>query len=278
MSPNTGPTSGGTAVTITGTNFTGATAVTIGGVAVASFGVTNDTSITAVTPTGAAGTASVLVTTPNGTNTANTLFTYTSGPLVPGDIVAVCYNSEGSDDFALMALRPIPGGTVFFITASGFSTAAADLHPEGTPAQRQIQFTVAAGGIPFGTIIRINQPGGVATLANAGLGTLTMVDRSAGGQANTGISLGNGGDQLLVYTTAGNAVTGAATMISGFNASTTNGGGTLTITNGWQVGSLIPSTSDSNLPGGLTAYDGSNGATATALGLGSFPVGGLTGL
>ena len=76
ISPVTGSAAGGTTITITGTDFTGATAVTIGGVAASSFTVVNSTTITAVTPAHAAGAASVLVTTATGTNVANSLFTY----------------------------------------------------------------------------------------------------------------------------------------------------------------------------------------------------------
>ncbi len=76
VTPNSGTTAGGTAVTITGTNFTGTTGVTIGGNAATGVVVVNDTSITAVTPAGTAGTASVVVTTPDGANAANTLYTY----------------------------------------------------------------------------------------------------------------------------------------------------------------------------------------------------------
>jgi hypothetical protein len=63
-------------VTITGTNLTGATGVTIGGAAATGVIVVNATTIKAITPARAVGTASVLVTTPGGTNAANTLYTY----------------------------------------------------------------------------------------------------------------------------------------------------------------------------------------------------------
>ena len=76
ISPSTGTTAGGTSVTITGTNLTGATAVTIRGVNATNVSVVSSTSITATTPAGTAGTASVLVTTPNGTNASNSLFTF----------------------------------------------------------------------------------------------------------------------------------------------------------------------------------------------------------
>ncbi len=55
ISPATGPAAGGTSVTITGTNFTGASAVLFGPAAAASFTVNSDTSITAVSPVVAAG-------------------------------------------------------------------------------------------------------------------------------------------------------------------------------------------------------------------------------
>lgn len=79
LSPTSGPANGGTTVTLNGTGFTGATAVTIGGAAVSSFSVRSDTKITAITPKGSSGAASVVVTTPVGSNPPNSLFTYTAG-------------------------------------------------------------------------------------------------------------------------------------------------------------------------------------------------------
>ncbi len=52
ISPEGGPTTGGTAVTITGTHFTGQTSAKVGGVALTSFVVVNDTTITGVTGAG----------------------------------------------------------------------------------------------------------------------------------------------------------------------------------------------------------------------------------
>jgi hypothetical protein len=82
VSPASGSTAGGQAVTITGTNLTGATSVTFGGAPATSVVVVNDTTITCVTPARPAGTASVLVTTAGGTNAANTLYTYVNAPTV----------------------------------------------------------------------------------------------------------------------------------------------------------------------------------------------------
>jgi hypothetical protein len=69
VSPSTGPPSGGTSVTITGTSFTGATAVHFGGFNAASFTIVNADTITAVSPTGLSlGTLDITVTTTGGTS------------------------------------------------------------------------------------------------------------------------------------------------------------------------------------------------------------------
>lgn len=71
ISPASGPTSGGTAVTISGINFTGATAVMFGTVAATSFTVNSPLSISAVSPAESAGTGDVSVTTSSGTSPLN---------------------------------------------------------------------------------------------------------------------------------------------------------------------------------------------------------------
>ena len=69
VSPSFGSAAGGTAITIAGKNFTGATSVIIGGIPATSFVVVSATSITAVSPIGSAGAKDVVVTTPAGTAT-----------------------------------------------------------------------------------------------------------------------------------------------------------------------------------------------------------------
>ena len=63
VSPCTGSTSGGTSVTITGSNFTGVTGVKFGTTPASSYTVTSSTSITAVAPAGSTGAVDVTVTT-----------------------------------------------------------------------------------------------------------------------------------------------------------------------------------------------------------------------
>ena len=78
ITPSSGPTSGGTTITITGPSFIGTTAVTIGGVAATGVAVVNPNTLTAVTPAGVAGEATVSVTTPLGTTSLANGFTYST--------------------------------------------------------------------------------------------------------------------------------------------------------------------------------------------------------
>ena len=83
------PTSGvaGATITITGTNFTGATIVNFGGTAAASFTVVSATSITAVVGAGTDGT--IVVTTPGGTATSSGTFDFYVSATLPTDNFSV---------------------------------------------------------------------------------------------------------------------------------------------------------------------------------------------
>ncbi len=88
ISPNSGPASGGTVVSVLGSGFTGATAVKFGTTAAATFTVNSDTSITATSPAGT-GTVDLIVTSPSGTSPTgvNDRFTYNPGSAVGLGIV-----------------------------------------------------------------------------------------------------------------------------------------------------------------------------------------------
>ncbi|MGC2062311.1 MAG: IPT/TIG domain-containing protein [Thermodesulfovibrionales bacterium] len=103
--PASGTILGGTAVSITGTNFTGATGVTIGGTTATPFTVVNSTTITTTTPAHGAGGASVLVTTPGGTNPANTLFAYSLPVRIAETLVG--YSSIQAADAAALTGQTI---------------------------------------------------------------------------------------------------------------------------------------------------------------------------
>jgi photosystem II stability/assembly factor-like uncharacterized protein len=84
LAPTSGATQGGTSVVITGTNFTGATAVSFGATAATGYTVNSATQITATSPPGGiGGVVDVMVTTPAGGASpiggAGDNFTYTCG-------------------------------------------------------------------------------------------------------------------------------------------------------------------------------------------------------
>ncbi|MBU0630999.1 MAG: IPT/TIG domain-containing protein [Candidatus Margulisbacteria bacterium] len=78
VTPATGTYAGGTAVLVVGTNFTTATAVTIGGQS-ADFEVSSATLLAATTPAGT-GASQVIVTNPDGSSSDDVDFTYTGSP------------------------------------------------------------------------------------------------------------------------------------------------------------------------------------------------------
>ncbi|HWD55693.1 MAG TPA: Ig-like domain-containing protein [Acidimicrobiales bacterium] len=82
ISPSVGPITGGTAVTISGSNLGTATAVDFGSVSATSFTVNPDGTVTAVTPHALAGLVHVTVTTPSGTSATGSAdeFTYQVDP------------------------------------------------------------------------------------------------------------------------------------------------------------------------------------------------------
>src|SRR5205085_416103 len=83
LSPTSGTVAGGTTVTITGTNFTGATSVLFGSTAVSWFALTSDTSITVYAPAHAAGAVDVTVKTAAGTSTTSAADQFTYQAVAP---------------------------------------------------------------------------------------------------------------------------------------------------------------------------------------------------
>ncbi|MEU9091605.1 IPT/TIG domain-containing protein [Streptomyces sp. NPDC087901] len=79
VTPTSGPTSGGTGVTITGTDLGTTGSVTFDGTP-APFTLVNSTTVSAVTPPGTAGAVDVVVTNPAGSDTAAGAFTYVAAP------------------------------------------------------------------------------------------------------------------------------------------------------------------------------------------------------
>jgi sugar lactone lactonase YvrE len=105
VSPNSGPVAGGAIVTITGTNFTGTTAVSFGTTPATSFTFVSATSITATSPAGT-GVVDVTVTTGGGTS-----------PLGPGD--QFTYVAPLPQTIAFTQPPPAFAGTAVLLSATG---------------------------------------------------------------------------------------------------------------------------------------------------------------
>ncbi|HEV3450843.1 MAG TPA: IPT/TIG domain-containing protein, partial [Acidimicrobiia bacterium] len=118
LNPTSGPQGGGTQVTITGSGFTGATAVNFGPNAASGFTVNSDTQVTATSPAGT-GTVDVTVTTPAGTSPAGSQdqYVYRPVPQVTGWTCAIDPNHTGCTN--------VNGGDTIAIAGSGFTGATA---------------------------------------------------------------------------------------------------------------------------------------------------------
>lgn len=111
VEPASGAARGGTSVTITGCKFTGATAVTFGSTAAASFTVASDSQINAVSPAHATGAVTISVTAPAGNSAPATSdqFTYTFNGLYTLDAYG---GVHGDDTASLPVTASWPGWNI----------------------------------------------------------------------------------------------------------------------------------------------------------------------
>ncbi|WP_433951704.1 autotransporter domain-containing protein [Brevundimonas bullata] len=128
LTPGSGPTEGGESVVITGTDFTGATAVSFGGVAASSFTVNSATRITATTPASPAGSVPVSIVNPQGMNMPSgaAIYTYIQRPATPGLISAPPLISKSSTATFGFSLSPGDGLQVS-LDGAAFTSASSPL-------------------------------------------------------------------------------------------------------------------------------------------------------
>ena len=143
VSPNGGPTAGGTAVTITGTNFAAGATVTFGSAAATNVNVVNSTTITATTPAGSAGAVTVTVAVNGQSGSLVNGFTYTTAPVVS----SVSPNNG-----------PTAGGTGVTITGTNFAAGA----------------TVTFGGTAATNVVVVNSTSITATTPAHAAGAVTV--------------------------------------------------------------------------------------------------------
>ena len=138
FTPNGGCPGTSTPVLILGTNFIGVTSVTVGGAAVDSFTVNSARSITAYISNGTTG--KIVVTTPNGTATSDSVFTFGKG------YTAFAYITNYSD------------GTVSVVNT----------------ATNTVATTITVGSQPWG--VSITPDGTKAYVSNAGSNTVSVIN------------------------------------------------------------------------------------------------------
>jgi hypothetical protein len=179
LAPNSGGASGGTAVTVSGTNFTGATAVAFGVNPATSFTVNNATTITATAPAGS-GSVDVRVTTPEGTSATNgsDQFTYSAGnpPVVIPSPTAGGWQLNGSSTLVSSASPPN-----LQLTAATANQAGSAFWPTAVPGvgisaafDASIGSGTGADGLTF-------------TLADASATAPTALGQPGGGEGYAGI-------------------------------------------------------------------------------------------
>ena len=161
ISPNSGPTAGGTKVTITGAGFTATSTVKFGSIAGTGVTFLSSTSLTAVSPAGEnPGAVDVIVTTVGGASTTSSSdqFTFVAPPSVTG---------------VSPASGPTAGGTTVTITGAGFTAAS----------------TVMFGSIA-GTGVVVNSPNSITAVSPAGEtpGSVDVVVTTLGGASTTSSS------------------------------------------------------------------------------------------
>jgi IPT/TIG domain len=154
LAPSSGPELGSTPVTITGHDFSGATAVSFGGVPAASFAVNSDTSITAVSPAASAGAVDVTVTTAGGQSPATSADQFT---FLPKPSVSLITPSRA----------PGTGGTTVSIAGAGFTGASA----------------VSFGGVPAASFAVNSDTSITAVSPAARPGPVDVTVTTSGGQS-----------------------------------------------------------------------------------------------
>ncbi|MEV0363231.1 ice-binding family protein [Nocardia fusca] len=248
ITPTSGSAAGGTSVVLTGTNFTGATAVSFGGTPATSFTVNSSTQITAVTPAHSAGPVSVTVTTPFGTSNG-VAFTYIAVPTLTG----VTPNSG-----------PPSGGTVVVLTGTGLTGATA-VSFGGTPAtlftvNSDTQLTVLTPAHAAGTVlVTVTTPGGTS---NGVAFTYIPVPTLTGVTPNSGPPSGG-----TVVVLTGTGLTGATAVSFGGTPATL-----FTVNSDTQLTVLTPAHAAGTVPVTVTTAGGTSNSVSFTYASGLAPV------
>ena len=238
VSPNSGPAAGGTAVTITGTNFAAGATVTFGSTAATNVVVVNSTTITATTPAGSAGPVTVAVTVNGQSGSLASAFTY----VVPPTVTSVSPNTgstAGGTGVTITGTNFVTGATVTFGTTAATNVVVVS----GT----QITATTPAGsaGAVAVTVTVSGQAGSLATgFTYVVAPTVSSVSPNSGPAAGgtavtiTGTNFAAGATVKFGATAATNVLVVNSTTITATTPAGSTGAATVTVTVNGQSGSL----------------------------------------
>jgi len=232
VSPSSGPTAGGTTLAITGSNFTGATAVLFGGTPAAGFIITSNTTLTAVTPVHAAGAVSVAVQTPGGAGTLAGGYTYVSPTITLAPITL----PDGTTGTAYSQTITASGGTAPYTydVTTGVLPAGLTLGNGGTlsgtpTAGGSFTFTITAtdaggftGSRSHGLTIAPTISVAPTALPNGTAGTAyRQTLTAAGGSAPYSYAIIAGALPAGLTLSAGDTLSGTPTAAGTFNVTIT---------------------------------------------------------
>jgi hypothetical protein len=177
VSPSSGPASGGTTITVTGTGFrAGATVVKVGGAPATGVSV-NDagTSLTAVTGASAPGRMAVSVSTGGGTGSKANAFTYLPVPVV-SSVFPASGSVSGGTRIRIRGMNFIPGASVVRIDGRTCAVLQSNLAGtelravtvSGTAGPKDLTVTTVNGTSAPVTYTYTPLPGGVTAPPSAG--------------------------------------------------------------------------------------------------------------
>ena len=248
LSPTSGPV--GTSVVLTGTGFTGATAVAFNGTAAPGFVVNSATQITVSVPAGAS-TGAISVTTPSGTATSSAVFTVT----LPDLIVSTGTQTSPT---------PIPAGSYNSITVTGTGNGVL----AGNVSVASFLTVQAGGGLSDGCSV-ISGAGTFTLAAGATLGICSAVGIAPAGTAagaiqTSGATRSFSTDASYIYNGTAAQATGAGLTAQVRNLTTTNTNA-LTLTQPVTVDQVLTVASTGNLALNGQALTLLSDASGTAL-------------
>jgi len=243
VSPTSGPLSGGSTVTITGSNLANATAIKFGTTPAT---ILTDTagSITVTPPTGTTGNVDITVTTPGGTSAISSAdqYTYTaaptfgtispvSGPLAGGQTVSIT-----GTNFVTGATTVTIGGNAATSVAVSSSTTLTATTPSGTAGSANVAVTTAGGSATGTGVYTYKAPAPTftsitpATGPAAGGTAVTIVGTNFVSGGSSGVTIGGAAATNVVVVDSAHitAITPAGTAGSQNVVITNNDGQTIT--------------------------------------------------